>query len=109
MPLGMTALEIVLFVTPRVFLLIAGPVRIQKIRAKPKVDTPTSRLHSLVVKRLQVLSTIYPNSVKQKLLVNALLALCPVMLWVAHSITGWLSPSILCVNNTAFGFRFKSR
>ncbi len=37
MPLGMTALEIVLFVTPRVFLFIAGPVRIQKIRAKPKV------------------------------------------------------------------------
>ncbi len=36
----------------------------------------------------QVLSTIYPNSVKQKLIVNALLALCPVMLWVAHSIAG---------------------
>jgi hypothetical protein len=37
MPLGMTALEIVLFVTPRVFLFVAGPVRIQKIRVKPKV------------------------------------------------------------------------
>jgi hypothetical protein len=38
MPLGMTALEIVLFVTPRVFLFVAGPVRIQKIRTKPKVS-----------------------------------------------------------------------
>ena len=34
------------------------------------------------------MSTIYPTSVKQKLVVNALLALCPVMLWVAHSIAG---------------------
>ena len=71
MPLGMTALEIVLFCTPRVFLLVAGPVRIQKLRDMPKV-----------------MSTIYPPSVKQKLLVNALLAFCPVMLWVAHSIAG---------------------
>jgi hypothetical protein len=38
--------------------------------------------------RDQVMSTIYPTSVKQKLIVNALLALCPVMLWVAHSIAG---------------------
>ena len=42
----------------------------------------------LVVNLSQVLSTIYPTSVKQKLLVNALLALCPVMLWVAHSLAG---------------------
>jgi hypothetical protein len=40
----------------------------------------------------QVMSTIYPTSVKQKLLVNALLALCPVMLWIAHSIAGARAP-----------------
>lgn len=44
MPLGMTALEIVLFVTPRVFLFVAGPVRIQKIRSKPKVAAPTTHI-----------------------------------------------------------------
>ena len=48
MPLGMTALEIVLFVTPRVFLLIAGPVRIQKIRLKPKVRSAVFSSHLLL-------------------------------------------------------------
>jgi hypothetical protein len=41
----MTALEIVLFVTPRVFLFVAGPVRIQKIRAKPKVRHHVVAMH----------------------------------------------------------------
>ena len=47
------------------------------------------------------MSTIYPTSVKQKLLVNALLALCPVMLWIAHSIAGARAPPAY---NTAFSF-----
>jgi hypothetical protein len=89
MPLGMTALEIVLFATPRIFLFVAGPVRIQKLRTKPKVSEKYPSL-TLTVRRdpVQVVSTIYPKSVKQKLLVNALLALCPVMLWIAHSVAG---------------------
>jgi hypothetical protein len=51
------------------------------------------------------MSTIYPTSVKQKLVVNALLALCPVMLWVAHSIAGvqYCRNATVCVMHVTFG------
>jgi hypothetical protein len=42
--------------------------------------------------------------VKQKLLVNALLALCPVMLWVAHSLAGHV-PLMRSIKMICFGLK----